>query len=810
MEKRCYGCMRIKGDEVQCAHCGYLETSRNDAHQLPAGTVICEKYLIGRVLGQGGFGITYLGWDLDRKIPVAIKEYYPTSQVSRTSGSTELTINSGNKDFFQEGKTRFLKEAQTLGRLSHLRNIVQVQGYLSENNTGYIIMEYIEGVTLQEHIRRLGRSLTPEETFGILRPIIRTMSQVHQAGMIHRDISPDNIMLQSNGMVKILDFGTARAMDMESGQLTHSTQAVLKRGFAPMEQYSAGRAIDQRADEYALCATIYYCLTGQLPPDVFARYMDQMPIPWNQIQGLQEHQIRALEKGTALKADDRFPDLKSFEQALFPVREEIVPQSIPVTVPAERNNQPPAVRPERRQPEPPRKDLADQKPQIEKKQPPRAKRNWIPGAVAGVLLLIAVVLGIWWTGGDSQGNQTQPEKATMSNPRESELVPTVDEDVVLEIVVAQYTANTAGWWKNFEEAFEKANPRIDLKVEVLSWNDITNEVSTRIDGGNPPDILNIDDFSLYQENGLLLGVEEWSSSQTRSKMYPSYLDQSAADGTVWALPYLAMSWGLYYNADILDAAGVAVPTTWSELRAACEAIQAFDSGIIPWGVDMTTTDGAATFASYTWNNGGGFTDDQGNWYLNSPENVEAIAFLTDMTASGLTNDDPAIQDRYQLMDLFAAGKVAMMIGPNFMSSYCDSNSSIRYGIAPLPGDAGGQGISLVFMDRIVCFDNGYTDAELAAISAVIDAFYDDGTYAQWMLEEEHCLPVTSTGAALYAEYRPAMAAWTDILPYARFYPTGKEDWADVKLGVVDALQQSLWGEDAQRLLDDLQAKADGR
>ncbi len=314
MAQRCYGCMRIKGSAVRCGFCGYLETEKNAKHQLAAGAVLHGRYGIGKVLGQGGFGITYLAWDMEQRIPVALKEYYPSSVANRSHG---CTVSSFNGRAYQEGRDRFLKEAQALSQLRWLSNIVQVYGSFVENNTAYIVMEYIDGITLQEHVRRRGGRLSPEETFTILRPIIKAMSLVHESGMIHRDISPDNIMIQPNGRVIILDFGTARNLDLEVGRLTHSTQVVLKQGFTPVEQYISGKRVDQRTDEYALCMTMYFCMTGHPPPDSLRRFVDHVPFSWNGIPGLSRMQLMALKRASAVKAAVRFPDLKSFEKALF-------------------------------------------------------------------------------------------------------------------------------------------------------------------------------------------------------------------------------------------------------------------------------------------------------------------------------------------------------------------------------------------------------------------------------------------------------------------------------------------------------------
>ena len=384
-----------------------------------------------------------------------------------------------------------------------------------------------------------------------------------------------------------------------------------------------------------------------------------------------------------------------------------------------------------------------------------------------------------------------------------------DGTATVTMIAAQYGNETAAWWADFEAKFEATNENIDLVVDVVSWNDIYTVVNTRIANGEAPDLLNIDGFADYQADGLLLPAEEWVSEETYAKFFDSFLEQSVVDGTVWAVPDLASARALYYNADILAAAGVEVPTTWDELVAACEAIKAYDAEIYPWGVDMTTDEGQACFAYYAWNNNGGFVDADGNWTLNSAENVEAVNFIVSMVQAGLTNTDPTTETRYDLQEMFASGKVAMMVGPNQISKYCEQNGGINYGIASLPTNGDAAGASVGVMDRIMCFaEENRTESEKAAITAVVDAFYDDEPYSEWVLMEDF-LPATSTGNELCAQANPGMAAWIDVIGSAKFYPAAKAEWADVKLGVIDVLQQTLLGGDAQALLDALQAEIAG-
>ena len=378
------------------------------------------------------------------------------------------------------------------------------------------------------------------------------------------------------------------------------------------------------------------------------------------------------------------------------------------------------------------------------------------------------------------------------------------------MIAAQYGTQTADWWKGFEANFEDANEGIDLVVDVVSWNDIYTVVNTRVANGEAPDLLNIDVFADYQADGLLLPASEWVSEATYAKFFDSFLAESVVDGTVWAVPDLASARALYYNADILAAAGVEVPTTWDELTAACEAIKAYDANIYPWGVDMTTDEGQACFAYYAWNNGGGFTDAEGNWTLDSAANVEAVEYIVGLVNAGLTNADPTTETRYDLQEMFANGQVAMMIGPNQISKYCESvENPINYGVASLPVNGDVAGASVGVMDRIMCFaEEGRSEAEMAAITAVVDAFYDDEPYAEWVLMEDF-LPATSTGNELCAQANPGMKAWIDVIGSAKFYPAAKAEWMDVKLGVIDAQQRVLLGENAQDVLNELQAEIAG-
>lgn len=436
-----------------------------------------------------------------------------------------------------------------------------------------------------------------------------------------------------------------------------------------------------------------------------------------------------------------------------------------------------------------------------------------------MLLALAMVFALVACGNSSAPAASEPAGSEPAASAPADAEPAAPEGeaeapaasgagVDLNVIAAQYGTQTASWWEGFVKDFTDAYPDINLTVDVVSWNDIYTVVNTRIANGEAPDILNIDVFADYQADGLLLPAQDYVSEETYAKFYESFLDQSVVDGTVWAVPDLASARALYYNVDILEAAGVEVPTNWEELTAACEAIKAYDPEIYPWGIDMTTDEGQAAFAYYTWNNGGGFVDADGNWTLNSAENVEAIEYAIGLVNSGYTNTDPATETRYDLQDMFGAGKVAMMIAPNSLPTYCaEGGYEVNYAVSAIPTNSG-TSVSAGVMDRFMCFDNGYSDEEMEAIKTFFDFFYEDDRYSDWVLMEGF-LPATSAGGEAVAAADPAQAAWVEIVGSSNFYPTAKAEWADVKQGVIDVEQNALLGGDVQELLDALQAEIAG-
>ena len=379
MEKtRCYGCMKLKSAGDVCEHCGYDQRQSNAPHQLPAGTVLKEQYLVGKVLGQGGFGITYLGWDLYLDIPVAVKEYYPTGTVMRETSMTMEVVSCGDEAGvrFRNNKERFLREAKMLARFSQVPEIVQVRNFFLANNTAYIVMEYVDGITLKQYVRDHGGRLSMAQTLAILGPVIQTMGKVHKAGLVHRDISPDNIMMLPDGTAKLLDFGAVRDVGAAAvdKNLTKSTEAILKPGYAPIEQYLAHGNLGPWTDVYALCGTIFFCLTGQVPPASPERVLGDEELNLEkEVPSLSQQQRAALEHGLNVRANERTASMEELYRELF-----------------ERPDDRPEPEPKQES-----KPKQDSKPKPAPRTNPRPKKKSpLPYALAVVLAVCAVIFGV--------------------------------------------------------------------------------------------------------------------------------------------------------------------------------------------------------------------------------------------------------------------------------------------------------------------------------------------------------------------------------------------------------------------------------
>ena len=284
---------------------------KKNLYSLQRNTGLIGRYVIQEVLGQGGFGITYLGIDKLYGNKVAIKEYYPQEIAMRKAQYEDVvTVTSiEEKNNYDKGKKRFLDEAQVMARFNKNEGIVKILDFFEANNTAYIVMEYLEGITLKQYLGKYG-VIQFRNLIEMMLPLLEALIEIHSQGLIHRDISPDNIMVQHNSKLKLMDFGAARDYT-ESGN--KSLTVILKPGYAPPEQYQTHGVQGPWTDIYALCATIYKCLTGITPPDAIARVMDDKFKEPDQLDGKLSPDIKKiLWKGMNIFPEERYQDIVEF------------------------------------------------------------------------------------------------------------------------------------------------------------------------------------------------------------------------------------------------------------------------------------------------------------------------------------------------------------------------------------------------------------------------------------------------------------------------------------------------------------------
>ncbi|MBV9301589.1 MAG: protein kinase [Acidobacteriaceae bacterium] len=296
--------------------CGWIEGSLNDSQlQLQPRSTLKQKYLIGKVLGQGGFGITYLSYDLNAYRKLAIKEYFPISFATRTKDRHTVTHSSpDNRTPYEYGLNKFTQEAKTLERLRGHANIVSVMEFFPANNTAYIVMEYLDGITLERYVRgQPDARMSFEHTLRILVPVMDALREVHREGLVHRDVSPDNIILTKSAPVKLIDFGAAK----QAAQTYKTQQLILKPGYTPEEQYRSDGIAGPYTDVYSTGATFYRCLTGVVPPEAPVRMYDDTLTPPNKFgAGLSTQAENAILRALGVRSKDRYQTIAEFQRHL--------------------------------------------------------------------------------------------------------------------------------------------------------------------------------------------------------------------------------------------------------------------------------------------------------------------------------------------------------------------------------------------------------------------------------------------------------------------------------------------------------------
>ena len=320
IENLCINCMQERrSPDGICEFCGFdVRTFELPRHHMRPFTILAGKYLIGNAIGEGGFGITYIGMDLNLEVKVAIKEYYPQGAAvrdCRTNDSTVWSYSKSTQVFFEEGREKFINEAKTIAKFRNVPEIVGVIDFFRENQTAYIVMEYLDGQTLKQYLKAKGGKIQADELLRMMKPLIASLGKLHAQGLIHRDISPDNIMIMKDGSIKILDFGGARDFVSQNGK---SMSVLVKHGYAPEEQYRSRGDQGPWTDVYALCATMYRCITGKIPPEALDRlYEDELkPISSFNV-ACPKYVEQAITKGLSVRKDGRYQSMEELYDAFY-------------------------------------------------------------------------------------------------------------------------------------------------------------------------------------------------------------------------------------------------------------------------------------------------------------------------------------------------------------------------------------------------------------------------------------------------------------------------------------------------------------
>ena len=341
--------------------------SMSNTRCLKPGVILKERYKIEEVIGAGGFGITYRAWDPLLQSYVAIKEYYPSGIATRSADSSKVCVPVGQEQReYHRGRIRFLKEAQDVARFQSEPNIVSIYDYLEENDTAYMVMEYLHGCTLKQYIREHGGRLDTDHILHICLSVLDALAVVHKAGMIHRDISPENIFICEDLTVKLIDFGAAKQVYLDGEQ---TMSVVLKPGYAPPEQYAKKDKQGPWTDIYALGATLYFAATREKPEESFGRVLEDTIKPVCEVNPeIPRAMSQVIMRAMSVKIEDRYQTVEAMREALL-AGEGQNAQMEPYVIPASR---------------------------ISKRDLPK-KRGFLIG-VAFCIVIMLVVTGIWMAG----------------------------------------------------------------------------------------------------------------------------------------------------------------------------------------------------------------------------------------------------------------------------------------------------------------------------------------------------------------------------------------------------------------------------
>ena len=597
--RRCCNCMsELRGTDTVCPDCGYDNSCPDQPEQaLPCGTVLCGRYLIGKMLGQGGFGITYIGYDYTLDTTVCIKEFFPAGGAMRGHDGTGRVFWSAGTTgtALKQGRETFVKEAQKAAKLRSLASVVKVWDVFDENDTSYIVMEYIKGVTLKDYLVKRNAVMSAEECLDLLLPVIRDLKGVHENGVVHRDISPDNLIIREDGKIMLLDLGAAKDLSKGSGQ---SSMMVAKKGFSPPEQYTEGMSIGPWTDVYAICATIYWCMTGKLLPEAMERMLgDTVEYP----AGIPEVLKAVLQHGLELKPANRIKDMEELESDL---------------------------------------ETAIGKTTITETPPPKSKElsPALKALLAAAVILVIAIPAVKMMRQDSGSSTVKTEAVSLTNPMSNGKFSEWADRTVEEVVFLNTLEGAPSDAEDLSEAADKS---------VLGWKD-GNKLYLAGEGGvRAPENCNylFSDADMFSDSSkcwnkltAVTNAEYFDLSQTKStiSMFGGCESLTSIDVSSWDTSRVTNMLDMFYDCGDLAELDVSSwdisnVTSLYGMFSGCGSLTSLD--VSRWKTSKVTT-----LNSMFWNCNSLTSLDTGSWDTSKVSDMNSMFYgcscLTDLDVSG--------------------------------------------------------------------------------------------------------------------------------------------------------------------------------
>jgi multiple sugar transport system substrate-binding protein len=414
-----------------------------------------------------------------------------------------------------------------------------------------------------------------------------------------------------------------------------------------------------------------------------------------------------------------------------------------------------------------------------------------PAALAAAILIaMAVIVGCG--GAASSGGEGGAKGADSTKGTISFLAP-------------EYSDQTEGYWRDLIKEFEAKNPGAKVQLQMVSWTDINQKVTTLVSTGKPPDLLNLDTYANFAADELLLPADQVLSPKTQANFIEKYAENGQYNGKQYGIPVSGSSRSLFYNKALFKQAGISQPPkTWDELLADAKKLKAA-TGKPGYGMPLGPEEAQAEFSLFAFGNGGGWKSGD-KWTINSPANLKALDFMNQLNDAGVTQPNPASTNRTDLWKVFGAGSLGMVMGSSFYPVLLkEQNPKLQYGIAPVPVPEGKTPVTLAVEDYLMAFN---TTKHAGVVKAFLDFYFADPGYRKW-IETHGFLPATKTIADEVAKANPQQKLFIDTIDTAEFYPAGDPVWGAIAPKVKETLGTAVGGgSDPKKVLDNLQQQAE--